>query len=275
MLKGSLDDFALEDIFWLVDRAHKTGRLNVTRPSGSGSFYFRDGRLYWAETDLLRESVTRQLIRAGLVTETQLKDAESRRLTGESLGQGLTTLGMVTPEELNRALLDRAGDVAFELVRRDLGEFDWDPAGTTHPELAFSASVEDLLRVVSERLRELDVIRRDIPSEDVVLTISGGAPEDASAITVSAEQWKMLALANGRNTVADIGRATELNDLSILRLLHGMVARGLLEVLPRDPSGSPDGEPTAQNRTIVIDGSAGAEVQPGDMSVRGAPTSTF
>ena len=275
MLKGSLDDFALEDIFWLVDRAHKTGRLNVTRPSGSGSFYFRDGRLYWAETDLLRESVTRQLIRAGLVTETQLKDAESRRLTGESLGQGLTTLGMVTPEELNRALLDRAGDVAFELVRRDLGEFDWDPAGTTHPELAFSASVEDLLRVVSERLRELDVIRRDIPSEDVVLTISGGAPEDASAITVSAEQWKMLALANGRNTVADIGRATELNDLSILRLLHGMVARGLLEVLPRDPSGSPDGEPPAQNRTIVIDGSAGAEVQPGDVSVRGAPTSTF
>ena len=275
MFKGSLDDFALEDIFSLVDRAHKTGRLNVTRPSGSGSFYFRDGRLYWAETDLLRESVTRQLIRAGLVTETQLKDAESRRLTGESLGQGLTTLGMVTPEELNRALLDRAGDVAFELVRRDLGEFDWDPAGTTHPELAFSASVEDLLRVVSGRLRELDVIRRDIPSEDVVLTISGGAPEDASAITVSAEQWKMLALANGRNTVADIGRATELNDLSILRLLHGMVARGLLEVLPRDPSGSPDGEPTAQNRTIVIDGSAGAEVQPGDVSVRGAPTSTF
>lgn len=275
MLTGSLDDFALEDIFWLVERAHNTGRLSVERPSGSGSFYFRDGRLYWAETQLLRESVSRQLIRAGVVTQTQLKDAESRRLAGETLGQGLTTLGMVAAEELNRALLDRAGDVAFELLRRDLGDFDWDPAGAARPEFSLDASVGDLLRVASERLAELETIRRDIPSEDVRLVIAGGTPEDVSAITVSAEQWKMLALANGQNTIADIGRAAGLNDLSILRLLHGMVARGLLEVVPRNPAHAANGDPAGPDRAIVIDGASDGQGSQEDLSVRGAPTPTL
>lgn len=252
MLRGSLDDFFLEDIFWLVDRARNTGRLNVTRPTGNGSFYFREGRVYWAETELLRESVERHLIRSGTITQTQLRDAESRTLAGESVGQGLITFGMVTAEELNRALLDHLADVTFELLRRDLGEFNWEGQTGVSPDYPCSASVDDLLRVSSERLEELETIRRDIPSDATVLAISGGAPEEASAITVSAEQWKMLALVNGHNTVSEIGRAAELNDLSILRLLHGMVGRGLLEVVERGADAS---SPAAQavDNTIVLD----------------------
>ena len=255
MLRGSLDDFFLEDIFWLVDRARNTGRLNVTRPGGSGSFYFREGRIYWAETALLRESVERHLIRSGTITQSQLRDAESRTLAGESVGQGLVTFGMVTAEELNRALLDHLADVTFELLRRDLGEFNWEAQTGASPDYPCSASVTDLLGVSSQRLEELEQIRRDIPSDTTVLAISGGAPEDASAITVSAEQWKMLALVNGHNSVADIGRATELNELSLLRLLHGMVGRGLLEVVDEGTAAT-GGTAAEPERTIVLDAPA-------------------
>ena len=254
MLTGSLDDFSLEDILWLVDRARNTGRLNVSRPTGAGSFYFHEGLLYWAETELLRESTERHLIRSGTVTQTQLRDAGSRTLAGESLGQGLTTFGMVTAEELNGALADRMGDVAFELLRRDLGEFTWEGQTAASPDFPCSLSVDELLRRASQRLAELHSIRQAIPSEDSVLAISGGAPDDASAVTVSAEQWKMLALVNGQNSVADIGRAAELNDLSVLRLLHGMVERGLLEVAESGlEAPQPQGDGQADG-TIVLDG---------------------
>ena len=253
MLRGSFDDFSLEDIFWLIDRARNTGRLLVSRPTGAGAFYFREGTLYWAETDLLRESAERHLIRAGTVTKTQLLDAQSRTLAGESVGQGLTAFGMVTAEELNDSLADRMGDVTFELMRRELGEFTWDAQTAASPDFPCSVSVERLLHLGTERVAELNAIRQVIPSESTVLAISGGASEDASAVTVSAEQWKILSLINGRNTVADIGRATELNDLSILRLLDGMVRRGLLEVVDAgqtEPQVEASGEP---DRTIVLD----------------------
>ena len=278
MLRGSLDDFSLEDIFWLVDRAHNTGELKITRPSGDGSFFFRDGQIYWAESTLLRESLSNQLIRAGIVSQIQLKDAEARGVAGERLGEGLTSLGFVTGEELVSAYRDRIGDIAFELLRRDMGEFDWQAQSKAEPDFSFSLSVDEVMRATSERVAELERIKIDIPSEASVLSISSGTPEDVSAITVSAEQWKMLALVNGRNTVADIGRTTELNDLSVLRLLHGMVARGLLEVLPAEAEVdvSAPAMSDADREISLVDNSAnGADLDPGTLSMRGPSTTSL
>lgn len=286
MLKGSLDDFSLEDIFWLVERAHNTGELKVTRPSGMGSFYFRDGHIYWAESNLLRESLSSQLVRAGIVTQIQLKDAEARGVAGERLGEGLASLGVVTGEELTAAYRDRIGDVTFELLRQNLGEFDWEGQSKAEPDFSFSLSVEEVMRVASERFAELERIKQDIPSEMSVLAISSGTPDEVSAITVSAEQWKMLALVNGGNTVADIGRSADLNDLSVLRLLHGMVARGLLEVLPEaEPQVSAseiaaaEADPTIgesdQSISLVDNSANGAELDPGSFSVSGPNTTSL
>ena len=278
MLRGSLDDFSLEDIFWLVDRARNTGELKITRSSGGGSFFFRDGQIYWAESTLLRESLSSQLVRAGMVSQIQLKDAEARGVAGERLGEGLTSLGFVTGEELVSAYRDRIGDVTFELLRRNMGEFDWEAQSKAEPDFSFSLSVEEVMRVTSERVAELERIRIDIPSETSVLSISSGTPEDVSAITVSAEQWKMLALVNGRNTVADIGRIAELNDLSVLRLLHGMVARGLLEVLPAEAQTetSESIRSEADREISLVDNSAnGAELDPENLSMRGPSTTSL
>lgn len=272
MLKGSFDDFNLEDIFWLVDRAQNTGELRVTKPSGSGSFYFREGKVYWAESPLQREPLEHQLIRSGVVTQTQIKDAEARGVAGERLGEGLRSLGVITSEELTAAYRDRIGDVTFDLLRRDFGEFDWESQAKAEPDFAFALSVEEILGVAVERAAEMEKIKLDIPSESSILSISTGTPDEVSAITVSAEQWKMLALVNGHNTVADIGRATELNDLSVLRLLHGMVSRGLLQVLPEVAPA----ESQAEDRTIRIDGSAnGDNLESGAFSVPPASSTTI
>ena len=276
MLRGSLDDFSLGDIFWLIDRAQNTGELKVTRPSGGGSFFFRDGQIYWAESGLLRESLSIQLVRSGIVSQIQLKDAEARGVAGERLGEGLTSLGFVTGEELVSAYRDRIGDVAFELLRRNMGEFDWQAQSKAEPDFSFSLSVEEVMRVTSERVAELERIKMDIPSEASILAISSGTPDDVSAITVSAEQWKMLALVNGRNTVTDIGRIAELNDLSVLRLLHGMVARGLLEVTTAEVDTSESAMNEADREISLVDGSAnGADLDPGALSMPGPSTTTL
>ena len=43
MLRGSLDDFTLPDIFRLLSFSKKTGKLEIVRGAGDGKVYFRDG----------------------------------------------------------------------------------------------------------------------------------------------------------------------------------------------------------------------------------------
>ena len=55
MLKGTLDDFTLPDIFRLLSQSRKTGRLDVERSAGNGNIFFKEGNVYFAESTLSRE----------------------------------------------------------------------------------------------------------------------------------------------------------------------------------------------------------------------------
>src|ERR671915_600584 len=75
MLKGTLDDFTLPDIFRLMSLAKRIGALEVQRSAGSGKVYFRDGEVYFAESSLARTPLGQKLVSSGVITETQLMKA--------------------------------------------------------------------------------------------------------------------------------------------------------------------------------------------------------
>ena len=99
MLKGTLDDFTLSDIFRLTALAKKTGRLEVERRNGSGRVYFREGEVYHAESTKSKELLGSKLTRSGRVTEKQLRRAViDQEQTGRRLGELLIEQGAVEEE---------------------------------------------------------------------------------------------------------------------------------------------------------------------------------
>jgi Domain of unknown function (DUF4388) len=199
MLRGSLDDFSLEDIFWLVARAGQTGELVVDRPGASGRFFFAQGRLYSAESELMRESFGERLARS---------DAAER--------------GMVFRQMVE--------DTTFELLRRELGEFYWNADITTEPEESASFAIDEVLAAAADRRRELDEIRSIIPTDEAVVAISSSLPDGVTEVTVSREQWRLLAFVDGRRSIQAIGSSALLTDFQVLRTLFPIAQRGLLEV---------------------------------------------
>ncbi len=190
MLRGSLDDFSLEDILWLVARAENTGELEVNRSSGTARFMFREGRVDHAETDLLR------------ATAKQL-ESDPKLLVEEA---------------------------TFEVLRREGGEFNWssgEPA-TSGPQL--SLNLDDLLDAVDERWAELDLIRAVIPSEKSILKIASSPPEHIREITVTRAQWALLGHLDDRRTIEAVAAAADLGEFHVLRTLYPIAERGLLEV---------------------------------------------
>ena len=189
MLRGSLDDFSLEDILWLVARAAKTGELFVNRPPGSGRFFFNAGKVDHVETDLLRGTVA-----AAAGARSAVEDA------------------------------------AFELLRRDLGDFSWSPGVLAQSGSGLSLSVEDILAASARRAAELQAIRAVIPSDDSILAVAISPPDDVEEITVTRAQWAVLAYVDGRRTIEGLARDARLAEFHVLRTLHPIAERGLLEV---------------------------------------------
>jgi protein-tyrosine-phosphatase len=231
VLRGSLDDFALEDILWLIDHSHNTGELEVRRPDGAGRFFFSDGGIYCAEAEFLRESLASQLLRTAAVEQEQLEEATKITQTaGERLGDALLSSGAIGEEELAAAFKDRVESASFELLRRSNGEFNWEPDVKAEPEFTLSISVEDLMASMKARFKELDEVRKVIPSGDSIPVISTAPPTGMKEIRLSVDQWRLVGLIDGATSFEDIARRAQLGDLTVLKTLHPLASRGLLEV---------------------------------------------
>lgn len=275
MLKGTLEEFALADIFRLLSWAKKTGKLDVARSAGSGKIFFRDGEVYYAESSISREPLGQKLIRSGLLTEGQLvKALDQNASSGERVGQILVDNGWVAPEQLQAALRQQIEDAVFDLLRWELGEFQYDQGVEADIEVQISVSVENLIIEASRRLDELEVIERKIPSELAILKMSNKPPEGAAEINITPDEWRMLVLVDGARTVHEIAKLVGMDDFGALRGLYGLVSAGLVEViLPEHSAPQGGGEPVAPFQGATPQGSpAGQEpVEEGVQEASEAP----
>jgi len=86
---------------------------------------------------------------------------------------------------------------------------------------------EQLVQSWTNREKEWRKIREAIPSAQAVFRIPlDGSPEDKS---IKAAEWKVIALCDGTRSVADIARALGWHIFETCKVVHQMVANGLLE----------------------------------------------
>jgi Domain of unknown function (DUF4388) len=231
MLKGTLDDFTLPDIFRLLSMAKRTGTLAVTRSAGSGRVFFRSGDVYFAESSLTREPLGQKLVRARAITEGQLMKALDEHASGGGrVGEILVASELVTLEQLESAVRDQIEGSVFDLLRWELGEFEWAPGVEAEVEVPIAVSVENLIMEASRRLDELEVIKRKIPTVDAVLRMAPKPPEGAVEINITPEEWRILVLVDGTRSVAAIAEAVALDEFGAMRVLYGLVSAGLIEL---------------------------------------------
>ena len=231
MLKGTLDDFTLPDIFQLLSRSGKTGRLDVQRSAGQGSVYFRDGDVYFAESTLSKELIGQKLVRSKVLTDGQLMKAlDEQAESGGRLGEVLLAGGLVSEDQLETAVRSQIEDAVFDLLRWEAGEFDWAPGETVEAEVPLSVSVENLIMEGSRRLNELAIITRKIPSENAIVEMAPTPPEGAAEINITPDEWRILVLVNGQRSVLDIAETVSSDIFATMRTLYGLAAAGLVHV---------------------------------------------
>lgn len=119
--RGELQDFRLPEVLQMIATTGKSGRLVLTRRNARGLLIFRRGRIVYAASDSLRETLGSLLVSEGLLGEERL----ARALELQRRRQGEVRLGLVLVEEgwLSEEQLEEAVTRQVERVVADLGSW--------------------------------------------------------------------------------------------------------------------------------------------------------
>jgi hypothetical protein len=237
MLTGTLDDFDLRHVFRLLSFAHKTGKLSVAGPVGGGRIYFRAGRVYHAESDVLREGFGRKLVKGGKLTELELRRTlEYCAVHRAGLGDALVTRGLVSQQDLEAALREEIEEVVLGLFHNDRGSFSFEDDELADSDTIIQLHVESLIEDDS------DTVRRRVPALNpafVKASISAGTASGSEMeISITWEEWSFIALIDGRRTIGEIASLLGSDEVSVMHGLRRLLTVGLVTLAEGDAGGA-------------------------------------
>lgn len=228
-LEGTLDAFSLPDIFQLLSFTKKTGTLHLRKDSAHGAVHLRDGAVTGARADVARQELGRRLLGSGLVDDDALASA-AEELAGDSslsLAQLLAEKAGLDVEQVKEVAAEQATDAVFSLLRWNEGEFAFVVDEIDPDDLGATVPVEEVVAEGQRRLEAWATLVEQVPAPDAVVTVNP-APSDEPAAT--RDEWALLALVDGRRTVADLVALAGRGEYAVVSALAGLVGRGLLVV---------------------------------------------
>ncbi len=235
-LRGNLKDFSLPDVFQLVTFSKKTGVLRIRRADGAeGSVWFRDGDVFFAQSNWHGEPLGERLVHANRITPSALSKALNMRADepdgGRRLGEILVEEGYITDKVLEAFVQEQIQDTIFDLMRWDEGDFDFELLpDVVDEDIGLSVSIENVIMEGSRRLEEWTRIKKKIPSMDIVFKMATAPGEGTFEISLKPIEWNLLLLVDGTRSVSQLARETNRTDFEVARIMYGLFSAGLLEV---------------------------------------------
>ena len=228
-LEGSLDAFSLPDIFALLSMTKKTGGLHLRRSHAHGVVWFTTGSLTGGASDGARQGLARRVVGSTEVDADSLQRAVEQVSGDASMGvvRALQQAGAIDEGVLHELVGEHVVDTVFDLLRWPDGDFAFVVDEPNPDDVGVSRQVDD---VVTEARRRLDVwkgVAETIPSPAAVLSVPGVLTSDPS---LSRDEWALLALVDGRRTVAQIVVLAGRGEFAVVSALADLVGRGLLRV---------------------------------------------
>ncbi len=236
-LEGSLDAFSLPDIFQLLSFTKKSGGLHLQHAGTRGCVYFQNGAVSEATSDEGRQALARRLIALAIVGDDELASAVRRAEAEPGIGvaRALLEAGAIDSDTLHAVANEHAVDAVFDFLRWADGDFSFsvDEQGPDH--VGISVTVDDVVAQAKSRLESWEQACQMVPSLDAILVVPLAIDDDAN---LSRAEWALLALVDGRRSVAELVELAGRGDFAVVSALAALVQRNLLAVRGVDDEGA-------------------------------------
>jgi hypothetical protein len=222
-LAGDLSGFPIADFIAFVHQSRLSGVLTVATEGVERSITFQDGEVRNAQSSAPGERIGEVAVRLGYLTEAEVAQASA----GERpMGKALAELGALGPNELWKCLHEQVTAVFHAILLSPAGTFYLvdDEPGERHA-TPLAVSTQSLLMDGIRRIDEFSLFKARIPGPDAFLR----RRDPPRAVTLRPTESALLALVDGRRTVAQIATLAHLSEFDATKILYHLAEAGYVE----------------------------------------------
>jgi CheY-like chemotaxis protein len=225
VLSGDISVISIAEILQLLQLQRQTGALTVSTRNREITMYVREGTIDLATVHGLRDEflIGRYLVELGVVTRNELNTVVKNRAGSKRLlGEMLINLGMVGDEQVEKALIRQTSELVYEVVRWKNGRFTFN-AGATSPaaeKAKLGLASGGLVMEGFRRVDEWRLIEGSFDFEEVLF-------RDQVAIAASVDDSKLtkierdvLAAIDGERTVREIVDHMSGSSFEVCKILY-------------------------------------------------------
>lgn len=239
-LKGNLRDFSILQLLNLINLANKTGALYVEGPANTAHIIFREGKLGYASLGENSKPLLQELVERNLITSAQAGPILTRQHTSndKEMGIFLMNAGYLSQDQIFTTLEEVYAEVIRQLFAWQEGFFHFELAELTPVEkIPVKLDLENLIVEGARQAHELEELKNELPSLEMALKFTDRPGTNIRDVNLSVEEWRVVNYVNPKNTIQQIAKATQLNDLEVRRVVYALLQAGLVELVR--PGGAP------------------------------------
>jgi hypothetical protein len=238
IVAGDLSALPLADFIAFVHQARLSGVLTVCAGGAERSIAFQDGEVRSAQSSAVGERLGEVAVGLGLATEAQVAHAAAG---DRPLGKALVELGIMKPADLYKCLHEQVVAVFHALLLSKAGTFELVDDDPEHPAAPLSVSTQSLLMDGIRRIDELSLFKARIPGPDAFLR----RRDPPRPVTLRPTEGALLALVDGRRTVAEVATAAHVNEFDATKVLFHLAEAGYVEAVAAPVSSASPAERVA------------------------------
>jgi len=231
-IKGNLETFYLTSLLQMLNYDQKTGKLTIKSAANEVQIFLHEGDIVFA-TEAQKTNRLGDLLKDnGMISQQVLNECLAlSRKNKQGLGKTLVQQGHISLENLNAFLLKQAENTIYNVFLWTQGEFEYrDQELNLKGVVGNKLNIMNLLLEASRRIDEIEIFKKQIPSEAGVLKIAGNADQDAGDIKLNPDEWRILSLIDGKSTVRQIIDRSGFDDFTAYKHLNSLIASGRVEI---------------------------------------------
>lgn len=268
---GELSDVGVADLLYLLGVRQLTGKLTINANADEVNLFLAGGNLVLVTSTNLALRLGRTLLRLGMLSSAQLRDALQEQDTvgfGRPLGSILLARGWISSEQLGACVEEQCIDVLARVIATEHGTFIYSSGvRAPHRTEVVPLNSDRVLVEATKRTDELRTLRGLLPTATAPLSLAPEIDDLAETLT-DAEVLVAATLLSGATSLHELAHKVAMDELALWRTIISLRERGLVIATPIDLAAA-----DAPDDTAAVDGdpspptAAGAPPSPEDVDL--------